>query len=149
MRWLLRDCAQMRNSVAIPTGEQRFPSAVDLWITYVRGYLAGRIAPAGDASRALLVRHEDLLRSPDLVVDQLTRLGLPRNTVRFAPLDTLATKFGCQPRQEILRLEAADLAVARDVACLACVGIRHACAARYCKSSTRTMVRRWHASGVC
>ena len=105
MRWLLRD-VDLRADVKWcrhPFGEQRFPLAVDLWITYLQGYLAGRIAPAGDALRVLLVTHDDLLRSPDVVVDQLTRLGLPRNTVRFAPLGSLATKSGCHPRQEILR----------------------------------------------
>ena len=34
---------------------------------------------------------------------------------RFAPIDTLATKSSCQLRQEILRREAADVGVARDV----------------------------------
>ena len=64
MRWLLRD-DDLRADASWcrhPFGEQRFPSAVDMWITYVQGYLAGRIAPEGDASRVLPVRHEDLLR---------------------------------------------------------------------------------------
>ena len=72
MRWLLGEVElrQDANWVRHPFGELRFETAIDLWITYVQGYLAGRIAPAGDASRVLLVRREDLLRSPDLVVHQ-------------------------------------------------------------------------------
>ena len=72
-----------------------FASAVGLWVTYVEGYLAGRIAPASDALRFLLIRHEDLLRTPDLVVQQLTTPDLPRNALRFAPIDDLAATSGC------------------------------------------------------
>ena len=89
-----------------PFGEQRFPTAVDMWIVYVQGNLAGHLAPAGDASRVLVVRQEDLLRRPDAVVDELARRGLPRNAVDFAPLETLVTGYQNATRQETLRREA-------------------------------------------
>ena len=38
-----------------------FESAVDLWATYMDGYLAGRIAPGGDPTCVLVVRYEDVL----------------------------------------------------------------------------------------
>ena len=76
----------------------------------LRGGISGRPpAPAGDASRVRLVRPEDLLRRPDFVIDELARVGLPRNAMDFAPLDILATGYQNATRQETLRREAASL----------------------------------------
>ena len=87
-----------------------------MWVAYVEGYLGGNPAHAGDASRVLLVRQEDLLRRPDLVVDELARFGLPRNTMVFAPLEKLATGYGNEPRQETVRaiqISVASLSMSR------------------------------------
>ena len=76
-----------------------------MWAAYVRGYLDGKLAPNGAASRVFIARQEDILRSPGLVVAELARLGLPRNDVVFGIIETLQTGYQNEPRQDILRRE--------------------------------------------
>ena len=75
----------------------------------MQGYLAGHLAPEGDASRVLVVRQKDLLRRQDAIVYELARLGLPRNAVDFAPLEALLAGYQNTTRQETLRREAEAL----------------------------------------
>ena len=44
-----------------------------------RGYLKGYVSPGGSVSRAVIVRHEDIVDHPEDVVNDLAALGLPRN----------------------------------------------------------------------
>jgi len=74
-----------------PFPDTRFPTVMDLWATYIHGYLEGRIAPdgGGDAPplQVLVIRFEDILQRPGDVVSELASLGLPRNAKLFSPIE--------------------------------------------------------------
>ena len=67
-----------------------FPNVPNLWACYLNGYLAGHIAPENDSEaprrRVRVVRFEDLLYDPEEVVNELARLGLPRDGKVFLPI---------------------------------------------------------------
>jgi len=92
-----------------PFADTRFPSVMDLWATYIHGYLEGRIAPdgGGDAPplQVLVVRFEDLLQRPGDVVSELASLGLPRNAKLFSPIEE-SVSGTAESRSSILLREA-------------------------------------------
>ena len=79
------------------------------------GRLAGRIAPGRDATRVLVVRHEDILKQPQLVVRELAVLGLPRNPTHFSAIEDLASRSQHQTREQIVLLESRDLGVSLEL----------------------------------
>ena len=52
-----------------------------------------------------MVRHEDILRRPQEVVDALAALGLPRNDADFAIIEQLETGYTRASRSDILQRE--------------------------------------------
>ena len=71
-RWLLGPVVlQQSHRDAHPFGRCFFHSAVHLWAQYVRGYLAGDLAPGRDKRRLVVVRQEHLLHRPGAVMDAL------------------------------------------------------------------------------
>ncbi len=87
MKWLLRLItieAREEDHNLFPNA--KFASAVDLWKRYIVGYLRGLFSPDGDIRHVFIVRYEDLLNQPSAIIDELTRLGFPRNENAFQPI---------------------------------------------------------------
>eukprot|EP00746_Dinoflagellata_sp_MGD_P134840 gnl/MRDRNA2_/MRDRNA2_68726_c0_seq3.p1 gnl/MRDRNA2_/MRDRNA2_68726_c0~~gnl/MRDRNA2_/MRDRNA2_68726_c0_seq3.p1 ORF type:complete len:261 (+),score=36.27 gnl/MRDRNA2_/MRDRNA2_68726_c0_seq3:448-1230(+) len=84
---------------------EHFKSAVELWAVYVGGYLEGRFAARDGTSPTIIVRHEDLLHRPGMVVEELRKIGLPRNKEPFQPLEQSLTDAG-ETRQTIIERDA-------------------------------------------
>merc|ERR1711939_863602 len=74
---------------------------MDLWQTYVHGYLEGCITVGGDSRRVIVVRHEDIISCPEKVVAEPEKVGIPRNTVPFVPIEESVSRDG-STRSEIL-----------------------------------------------
>ena len=83
--WLLKEVQLLSQEAGCPDspGTLLYPTAVNLWFAYIRGYLSGLLAPGSEPSRAIVVRQEDILRRPQEVVVALAKLGLPRNGAGF------------------------------------------------------------------
>ena len=85
------DQVTIKNVFKNPYPNLHFPNLMDLWALYADGYLAGRIAAENDSGahpqRVLVVRFEDLLERPEEVVNELARLGLPRNAEVFSTIE--------------------------------------------------------------
>ena len=88
--WMF-DQVTIKNVFKNPFPNLHFPNLMDMWAIYTDGYLAGRIAAENDSEahpqRVLVVRFEDLLERPEEVVNELERLGLPRNAEVFSTIE--------------------------------------------------------------
>jgi len=87
-----------------------FESIPALWATYAAGYLGGRISGRTDSSSPALravVRWEDIVARPIRLMEELTKLGLPRSA---QPLEVIDESFSRgQPRSELLGQTASRL----------------------------------------
>ena len=85
LHWVLEEVALRADEgwCHNPFDHACFESAVDLLATYMDGYLAGRIAPGGDATCVLVVRREDILKQLELVAQELSALDLRLNSLPF------------------------------------------------------------------
>ena len=92
-KWMLGEVA-MRTSESSKgdpfAGTARFSSVPELWAHYAWGYLSGGMK-IGDKNPEspiyLVVRYEDIVKRPREVVDELERLGLPRSSTPFSPIE--------------------------------------------------------------
>ena len=107
LMWLLKDVELHTEDAGydLNPGPLRYSSAVEFWFAYIRGYLSGHLAPGGQPARVVVVRHEDILRRPQEVVDALAALGLPRNDADFAVIEQLETGYTRASRSDILQRE--------------------------------------------
>lgn len=79
---------------ADPFPDAVFPSVPELWAAYARGYLYEAMGGQDDPSSGpiyVIVRFEDIVLRPGAVVEALARLGLPRNSVPFEPIEETAS----------------------------------------------------------
>ena len=107
LMWLLKDVELHTEDAGydLNPGPLRDSSAVEFWFAYIRGYLSGHLAPGGQPARVVVVRHEDILRRPEEVVDALAALGLPRNDADFAVIEQLEIGYTRASRSDILQRE--------------------------------------------
>lgn len=71
-----------------PFAGREYESALHLWAAYAKGYLNGAMAPSmGARPTFVLVKYEDILQRPTLVMQELADLGLPRNSVSLTPIE--------------------------------------------------------------
>ena len=87
--WMLGNVEVRDQGSADPIHGGRFSSAVELWATYVIGYLSKDITDLRSDTPVLVVcRSEDLIRRPKKVMEELEKIGLPRkNNVEFQPIE--------------------------------------------------------------
>jgi len=93
LSWMFESC-ELRTSANFHRDwfpNARFKSVLDLWATYVHGYLTALVTPDGDSSRVFVVRYEDIVRRPGEMVEELATLGLPRNGRTFVPIEGSVT----------------------------------------------------------
>merc|ERR1712060_260189 len=58
---------------------------------YAHGFLTGAMCTNGPGPVYVVVRFEDIVLRPEQVADELARLGLPRSTAPFAPIEQSAS----------------------------------------------------------
>jgi len=82
VHWMLHNDVHLRTSdwYNNPFSSRTWGSVPELWAQYASGFLSGALIPHGEhRPLCLIVRSEDILRNPRVIVEELTRLGLPRN----------------------------------------------------------------------
>merc|ERR1712232_1516603 len=78
---------------ADPFANSCFDSVPDLWAAYAKGYLVDAMSPTKAQSDLdhdtvfIIVRFEDIVLTPGDVINSLARLGLPRSTQIFEPIE--------------------------------------------------------------
>jgi hypothetical protein len=86
--WMLGNVELRDREPADPVHGARFTSVVELWATYVIGYLSNAITDLRSDTPILVVcRSEDLIRRPKKVMEELGEIGLLRNNVEFQPIE--------------------------------------------------------------
>jgi len=93
--WMFED-VQLRTSGGLfedPFEDTTFSSVLELWVSYMKGYIFGTMAQAGGPI-FLIIRYEDLVQRPRDIVDALERLGMPRNTQTFEPIEEYVSGNG-------------------------------------------------------
>ena len=107
LRWLLNDVVLQTQDAGYDhsPGPLHYPSAVELWFAYIRGYLSGHLAPGSEPGRVIVVQQENILRRPREVANALAEQGLPRNDADFEVVEQLEIGYTRTSRSDILRRE--------------------------------------------
>jgi len=86
--WMLGNVELRDQGFADPVHGARFSSAVELWATYVIGYLSKAMTDLHSDSPVLVIcRSEDLIQRPKKVMEELEKIGLLRKRVEFHPIE--------------------------------------------------------------
>ena len=78
----------IRNKVMLDSQENEFkrviyPNAFELWMHYARSYALGNISVDNCPQNVILIRHEDIVISPNRMCSELERLGLPLSLIHI------------------------------------------------------------------